>query len=257
MASLPDKLNSVVRNRLRHALSVVAARRTIKIPSSCKMVSFTFDDAPQSAYRIGGALLKKYNCFGTYYISYGKLGVMTDFGAIMTGDDVRSMVADGHEAGCHTADHSNAWDVTNAEFERSIVTNKEVFSQLHTGCNLESFSYPFGSATIQSKKNIQKNFHSARGIVNGINTAECDLNLLKAVSLYSRGIMMNQKLVGNAIRYVVENGGWLIFYTHDIQESPSPYGCTPQQLEETILKVIDSEIEVLPVRSALAKIQLL
>jgi hypothetical protein len=47
-------------------------------------------------------------------------------------------------------------------------------------------------------------------------------------------------------------GGWLIFYTHDVTETPSRFGCTPRQWESVVAYA--AERAVLPVCDVLAKL---
>ena len=46
--------------------------------------------------------------------------------------------------------------------------------------------------------------------------------------------------------------GWLILATHDICDSPTPYGCKPGFFEEVVRYAIGSGASVLPVIEALA-----
>jgi hypothetical protein len=41
--------------------------------------------------------------------------------------------------------------------------------------------------------------------------------------------------------------GWLILNTHDVDERPSPYGCTPGFLEAAARYALDSGAAILPV----------
>ena len=47
--------------------------------------------------------------------------------------------------------------------------------------------------------------------------------------------------------------GWLIFYTHDVADAASRYGCTPQQLDE-IAGFAKAHSEVLPVRDVVSRL---
>jgi len=44
---------------------------------------------------------------------------------------------------------------------------------------------------------------------------------------------------------------WLIFYTHDVRENPSPYGCTPELMEQTVSCAVRSGCRVLTIQEAL------
>jgi hypothetical protein len=70
------------------------------------------------------------------------------------------------------------------------------------------------------------------------------------VSLESR--RWNKDRIVAAIVRTVQSNGWLILYTHDISETPSPYGSTPAMLDWTLAQVAAASIQILPVREALA-----
>ena len=52
-----------------------------------------------------------------------------------------------------------------------------------------------------------------------------------------------------------ETNGWVIFFTHDVSDNPSPYGCLPRQLADVVQAVIDRGIEILPIKNAAGKIR--
>jgi hypothetical protein len=51
-----------------------------------------------------------------------------------------------------------------------------------------------------------------------------------------------------------ERNGWLIFYTHDVTESPSWIGCSPRLLRETIAAVQAENMRCLTIRDALSAV---
>ncbi|MFW5662026.1 MAG: polysaccharide deacetylase, partial [Oceanicaulis sp.] len=48
--------------------------------------------------------------------------------------------------------------------------------------------------------------------------------------------------------------GWLIFFGHDVRDTPSPWGCTPDFLETVCEHVSRAGFEVLTVADALRRI---
>jgi hypothetical protein len=89
-----------------------------------------------------------------------------------------------------------------------------------------------------------------RGIVGGLNGRVADLNLLRANSLYG-----DMSQFAEAERLLLENerlNQWLIFYTHDVQENPSPHGCTPQLLEAVVALAAKGQATVLPIGEVVA-----
>ena len=45
--------------------------------------------------------------------------------------------------------------------------------------------------------------------------------------------------------------GWLIFATHDVRETPSRFGCTPDFFEQVVQWSLESGARILPVVEAL------
>ena len=45
---------------------------------------------------------------------------------------------------------------------------------------------------------------------------------------------------------------WLVFFTHDVGEDPSPYGCTQAMLEHALAAVTAGGFDLAPVKQALA-----
>ena len=58
------------------------AKNEFELKTDRPIISFTFDDFPQSAAKIGLELLIKYNLRATYYISFGLIGKVTATGKI-------------------------------------------------------------------------------------------------------------------------------------------------------------------------------
>ena len=86
---------------------------------------------------------------------------------------------------------------------------------------------------------------SFRGIYRGLNGPMVDLNLLRANTLYGdtdRFAELQWLLSENERRR-----SWLIFYTHDVRQNPSPYGCTPSLLEKIVSVAAERGFRIAPV----------
>jgi hypothetical protein len=114
-----------------------------------------------------------------------------------------------------------------------------------------NFSFPSGSVTPEVKTITQKYFDSCRGIQKGINRKVLDLNLLRSVPLYSNNSRINLLKFKRYIKSVAHKGGWLIFYTHDVNENPKPYSCTPELLEQVVKFTRDCDLPVITIRDAI------
>jgi hypothetical protein len=76
-----------------------------------------------------------------------------------------------------------------------------------------------------------------------------DLNALPSERLY-QGVITPQR-VTELVQRVADCKGWLIFYTHDVEAQPSPWGCTPDLLDFAVRAALESGCKVLPVNQAL------
>ncbi|MEE9184603.1 MAG: hypothetical protein V3U39_09040, partial [Acidimicrobiia bacterium] len=62
--------------RLNRSLTQLAARTTIRSRLPAPVVTFTFDDFPQSAWSVGGRILERHNARATYFLSAKFCGQM-------------------------------------------------------------------------------------------------------------------------------------------------------------------------------------
>jgi peptidoglycan/xylan/chitin deacetylase (PgdA/CDA1 family) len=105
-------------------------RRPISIRVGQPLISFTFDDFPRTALLTGGEILKRHGVSGTYYTALGLLGEDSPSGPLFIADDLRRALGDGHELGCHTFSHDDAWHTDSKAFEGSIVQNQKALEEI-------------------------------------------------------------------------------------------------------------------------------
>jgi peptidoglycan/xylan/chitin deacetylase (PgdA/CDA1 family) len=196
------------------------------------LVSFTFDDFPTSAWDAGAPLLEARGAKGTYYMALKLLGTDGEVGTLATPEIIRSLHAAGHELGCHTYTHLNCGHASTAEILRDVERNAAVFDALIPGFASANFAYPYGSVSLAAKRALAAIFVSCRSIRPGINAGPIDFADLKANAIYHHTFDAERTM-----QLIDRNracGGWLIFYTHDVRRSPSPYGCTPHELDAVV-----------------------
>jgi hypothetical protein len=85
-----------------------------------------------------------------------------------------------------------------------------------------------------------------------VNAGLVDLSQLKAAGVEARS--WSPAAIEGLVQAARRKGGWLIFFTHDVSEAPSPYGATPEMLAHALRTVQAAGIEVLPVKHALARL---
>lgn len=216
------------------------------------IVSFCFDDFPRTAYTTGGAILKSFGVCGTYYAAPGLMNITNELGDHFKQEDIDSLLADGHELGSHTFSHVSCRTVSLQAFESDVLKGRQVIRSL-TGYDTENFAYPFGHASIRSKKRIGALMRSCRGIYSGINDSIADLNLLRANSLY--GDINQHSYFESLLAANVSRRGWLIFYTHDVRRNPSPYGCTPALFDQVVTLAVESGCRIASIKDSLIHLQ--
>lgn len=224
-------------------------RRPGRIRMESPVISFTFDDFPRSALINGGAMLREHGFAGTYYASLGLMGTKAPTGEIFMHEDLDDLIQQGHELACHTFDHCDSWETAPAEFEASILRNRDAVAKHLSGLGLRSFSYPIGCPRPETKRRVANHFECARGGGQTFNNGIVDLNYLKAFFIeQSRDHFdaIKQTIDGNA-----RAKGWLILTTHDVCNQPTRFGCSPRLFKQVVEYSAKSGAAVLPVSKAL------
>lgn len=226
--------------------------RMAPLANDAPLVSFCFDDFPRTAYLSGGAILKRFGARGTYYAAPGLINSSNELGEQFTQGDLESLLADGHELGCHTFSHVSCREVSAAAFASDVQKGREALLAM-TGRNPLDFAYPFGHVTLAVKNIIGSRMTSCRGIYGGVNRGSVDLNLLRANSLY--GGCDKADGYGTLFNLDAKRRSWLIFYTHDVCETPSPFGCTPSLLERVVSMALVRGFQIAPVQDVVSKLK--
>ena len=241
-------LNGRLSNRLARHFRAVPHRLSTHAP----MVSFTFDDAPDSAAGEGASLLEAHGGRGTYYLAGSLIDRPDDHWHGLSNDAIVRLHRAGHEIGCHTYSHSCAVDLDENAMMREIERNRSYFNGIDSSIQLENFAYPYGLASVWRKPQLAKIFRSARGILPGVNSDVIDLQFLRASPLVNCEIDTDG--VDRYFDEAVASGGWLIFYGHDVVDAPSPYGCTPVLLRHALEAAEKRSMPIVTVAEALRRI---
>jgi peptidoglycan/xylan/chitin deacetylase (PgdA/CDA1 family) len=214
------------------------------------VASMTFDDFPKSAWTVGGPILARYGARATYYTAGRFCGTTEDGLDYYDAADLRALTADGHEVGAHSYAHQMAPTLASQALDEDAARNAEALARLlnHT---LSSYAYPYGEVSPRAKAAMGARFATARGIRPGVNAGMIDLAQLRAVPLEHRRWVPAE--IDAVVAQAVAQTGWVIFFTHDVSETPSPFGCTPAMLEYTLGRLSEAGIETIPVRQAMAR----
>jgi hypothetical protein len=243
-----------IQSRYRRDVSRNYGRRMVELRPKSPIVSFTFDDFPRSALHEGGAILRRFGFFGTYYVALGLMDRDIPAGRAFSAADLHQAIADGHELGCHTFAHCHAWETNPEVFEQSIIENERALGKLAPGAEFKSLSYPIDWPRPQTKRRAARHFPCCRGGGLSFNAGWTDANNLQACFLEKH--RDHPETMMELIDANSRAGGWLIFATHDVGANPTPFGCTPELFESVVRAVSKSGARVLPVAVAWDAVQI-
>lgn len=212
------------------------------------VVSFTFDDFPRSALTEGGRILRERGWAGTYFTAGGFCGRTVDGLDYFDRDDLVRAAEDGHEIACHTFGHLRLPDTRPEAIEQDLARNADFLAEAVPEHRLSSFAYPYGDLDLGKKALIARRFPVCRGIWPGINAGRMDFAQLKAVPL-ERNSLDRLDVEAWLDRAETERG-WLIFFSHDVSDDPSPYGCFRKTFEAVADAVARRGMRVLPLKNA-------
>lgn len=241
-----------IHGKYQRTASRLLCRRIARLPLRKSIISFTFDDFPVSAIRTGGSILRSHGFRGTYYASLGLRGTQAPTGEMFDDRDFERVIEDGHELGCHTFDHRHSWATTRVLYEQSITANANALEAIFPGARFATFSYPIAEPHPFNKKTAGARFRACRGGGQTHNRELADLALLS--SYFLEKTQGDMSPVYHAIDESCRDDGWLIFSTHDVCDSHTPYGCTPAFFERVVAYAAKSGAEVLPVDQALNRL---
>jgi peptidoglycan/xylan/chitin deacetylase (PgdA/CDA1 family) len=241
---------------LASGLSRKAARHHCSKPFAMRnrtpLVSFTFDDVPDSADLNGASILESAGIRGTFYIAAGICGKADELWRVIDLDHVRGLHERGHEIGCHTFSHVNVETLDAAAMDEECRRNEELLRRTCGDVELTNFCFPFGRLSLARKLQLQSRFVTCRGIYEGINTGTIDLGLLRVIELYDR--TLTPEKLAQMIRKTRDRNGWLIFYTHDVADPPSWIGSSPVLLRSTVEAVQAAGFNCVTVRDGVREI---
>jgi len=235
--------------KINRAMVHLFARKPVHARNTQGIISFSFDDFPRTAYTNGARIMEKYDLAATFYACLSLMNQTRKSLEHFSADDLRGVVAGGHELACHTYSHLDCCQADPSEISADVEKNARAVNEIFPSYKLESFAFPYGRLTPSAKRVLGPRFSSCRGIRRGINSGRMDLNYLRSNGLHSN--QTDWTKIKALIRKNEEIKGWLIFETHDVSESTSQYGCTPEAFESIVACAAESRCQVMTVRAGL------
>jgi hypothetical protein len=135
--------------------------------------------------------------------------------------------------------------------DEAIQTSSFRDGALDPSIRIENFAYPYGLGSVSRKRQLGEAFRSSRGILPGINSGIVDLQFLRANPLIEPH--MDPDGIDRAFDQATARNGWLIFYSHDVATTPSPYGCSPSLLRHALKAASRRKIPILSIAEALRR----
>ena len=249
MADLGYFLQNPVR-KIRETLPRFVARDTLDLPQG-RHVSICFDDFPKSAATLGRAELGQRGWKATWYAAGGLMASEHPvYGQMFDADDLAALVRDGHDIGCHTYSHLDCFTASDEAVLEDYERNRAFFEEQGLPAP-KSFAFPYGSVDVSAKRLLMDRVPALRGVRPGIHEGTVDRGLLTATGIedYNGGIR-------RALEQLNEMSGeasWLVIFTHDIRENPSPWGCTLPNLRKLFDAIEESGADVVTVAEMLER----
>jgi peptidoglycan/xylan/chitin deacetylase (PgdA/CDA1 family) len=243
---LETSATRVAYHSVRHWCSLRPGRLRL-LPANTRVVSITFDDFPASAAEMGARLLEEHEGKGTYYACLSKCGAGRPFQP----EHLIALDERGHELACHSYDHKNCLVSSKGTIESEVTRNAAMLWQTCNKRFAPHYAFPYGLFRPSARKVLGRHFLSLRTIHPGVHRGTVDLLALKSSPLL-RDTPRQQIL--DQIREVEQSGGWLTFYTHEVEERPGPYGTTPSALAEVLAACRRAGIELATVGSVVARL---
>jgi peptidoglycan/xylan/chitin deacetylase (PgdA/CDA1 family) len=232
-----------LKGKLRRRLVRLAARRPLAAAPGRPMISFSFDDAPRTATEAGAAALEARGLRGTFYVSAGLAGAEAPMGTCAEGPDYRRLADAGHEIACHTYSHLDCGKASGEEVLADATRNMQAMAAWGVGPP-RTFAYPYGDVAAGPKRALASRFRLLRALHHGLVEAGTDLNQAPAVGIEGAdGEDVAERWMAAARR----RNAWLILFTHDVRETPSPWGCTQQAFARLAERAVTQGFDVVTV----------
>ena len=232
-----------LKGKLRRRYARLAHRRPARVRLERPLVSISFDDAPESAADVGAAILDARGVKGTYFISMGLAGETGPMGRNAGPAQLRALLAAGHEIACHTHSHLDCGRASPEAVRADADRNRGALAELGAP-DPEVFAFPYGDVSAGSKRVLGDRYRLLRALHHGVIHDGSDLNQAPAVGIEGAD---GESVARRWLERALAEPAWLILYSHDLGQTPSPWGCTPAALERLLGRALAGGAEVVTV----------
>lgn len=239
-----------VLSKMRRRLTLWRAARPATLVFDRPILSIAFDDFPESAATEGARILERHGARGSFYASASLAGADGPSGRNFSNSDIPRLIAAGHEVGCHTYSHADCARADIFDVLHDLARNRDALFEMGASAPLRTLAYPYGETTENLKAVLPPRFACARGALAGLNVGRCDLNQLRAYPLFGKGAVARFKA---ALRRAAKRTAWIIAFTHDISDAPSPWGTRGADLDAILAAARALGMEILPISAAIER----
>lgn len=235
-----------IANRLMHSFP----GPRVEIAPERPIVSFSFDDAPRTAWEYGAPILEDAGGRATYYVAGGLIEAGQPDLKLITPEEGSDLAARGHELGCHTWSHPKLAAMSGKALAADLGRNGAFLTALDGRMDRRNFAVPYAMATPLRQKLLRQQFRTSRGGRPGINRGLTDLHYLSAVEL--RESFLDANGIESFLDDLDETPGWLILFSHHIDDNPpGGFGVSARSFSAVVDSVARRGFAMLTIDAAL------
>lgn len=238
-------------NKLKRMIACRLIKKTVKLNNEKPVITFCFDDVPDSAITNGARILNENGYKGTFYVSLGISDNQDKNKSYFDHSKLKALIENGNELACHTYDHIKMYNSDKNTILQDLKKNEQKLNEILPGHKFENFSYPYGQQTMTSKNIIKNKYKSSRGVGSGLHVKNADLYNLHANALGNLTLQEAQALIDEAI----SKNAWLIFYTHEVNENPGRCDCNINLFQQVVTYCKEKQVECRTIDSMINKLK--
>ena len=232
-----------LKGKLRRRLVRLQHRKPARPRLGAPMISFSFDDAPVTAFTTAARVLERHGARGTYFVCAGTVGQTAFVGPLCDRADILHAQATGHEIACHTYSHLDCGRADGRTTREDVSRNTRILEAWGV-TRPETFAYPYGDVGPGAKRVLAGRFRLARALHHGVIEGGTDLAQAPAVGVEGEeGEAVALRWMDQAVR----RKAWLILFTHGVADELTPYGCTTGVFERLVAEAVARDFEIVTV----------
>lgn len=236
-------------SKVRRRITQWRAARPAKLSFTCPVLTICFDDFPVSAAETGARILEAHGGRGTFFAAAGLMEEEGPCGQNFSPSHLTKLAAAGHEIGCHTFSHNDCAQLPAEDTLSDLARNRDALADMG-GPMPVTLAYPYGETHRALKTTLPHRYIAARGILPGLNVDRVDLAQLRSYALFGAGGLA---AVHAALQRAAASKAWVIAFTHDVSDSPSPWGTSSGDLADLLREAQAMGFNVLPMREAVVR----